>query len=90
MARWVIIRHGEGREGIELVYQNLVQGRDYALGRQSSDWSDEDVVQWIFDNAENLTPGDFIRLSNGWIYQWDGRAFSENPWCRMRKDRASA
>lgn len=96
MAMWLILRDGEGREAVTLVYHNLIQDRKYNLGKCSSDWDDASVLQWIFDNAENLTPGDFIRLSNGRVLHWDGRAFHSNSirtidnWCRMRQVRARA
>jgi hypothetical protein len=94
MAMWIIIRDGKGRDAVRLVYHNLIQDRQYPLGSCSSDWDDDSVLQWIFDNAENLTPGDFIKMSNGRMLHWDGRAFALNAhhsidsWCRMRAGRA--
>lgn len=90
MAMWIIIRDHRGREGVRLVYHNLVQDRRYDCGTMSSDWPDSSVVQWIFDNSEQLTPGDFIRLSDGSMLHWDGRAFDPERWCRMRIQRACA
>lgn len=90
MAKWIVIRDGEGATAVSLVYHNLVQDRRYALGSISSDWDDNSVLQWIFDNAENLTVGDLIQLSNGKTLQWDGRIFSREGWCRMRQERATA
>lgn len=89
MAMWVIIRDQAGRY-VRLVYHNLVQNQRYQLGEMAAHWPDQTVVDWIFENAEQLTPGDFIRLSNGKILQWDGRAFDPERWCRMRLERASA
>jgi len=96
MAMWIILRDGEGDHAVTLVYHNLIQDRRYSVGSISSLNDDNTVLQWIFDNAENLTPGDFIKLSCGRVLHWDGRAFDPNAlrtiddWCRMRKVRAFA
>jgi len=87
MGMWIIIRDFEQ---VQLVYRNLIQDREYDLGSMSSIWSDDSVVQWIFDNSQQLTSGDFIKLSDGRMLHWDGRAFDPERWSRMNQERASA
>lgn len=91
MAKWIVIREGTGKDKLVVFYRNLIQQREFECGRISSDWSDEDVLQWIFNHAEALTVGDLFQLSDGKVLQYDGRIFSRNNgWSRARRDRAEA
>lgn len=70
MARWMIIRdEGKGADKVRLVYQNLVTGLDYNLGRVGSDVPDSMLIDWIFTNG-NPDFGDRIRASDGTEYQF--------------------
>lgn len=91
MAKWIVIREGLGKDKLIVFYRNLIKQSEFECGRISSDWSDHDVLCWIFNHAETLTVGDIFQLSDGKVLQYDGRIFSpDNGWSRMRKDKAEA
>jgi hypothetical protein len=64
MARWMILRHGRGNQQVEVVYENLITGLRYGLGKTSSDVTDDMIVEWIFTYG-GPAYGDTIRLSDG-------------------------
>jgi hypothetical protein len=77
MGRWRVERRQSGREGLRLYYKNLITGAEYHLGSISTDWPDASVVDWIFQNADDVTAGDWILLSDGTLLQyarWRGEA----------------
>jgi hypothetical protein len=76
---WIVLRD-MNTELVTLIYHNLQSDQQFDCGKISAAFDDYDVMQWIFNNADNLTPGDFIRLSNGQIFHWDGRAFDSDRW----------
>lgn len=91
MGKWIVTRQGLGNDKLVVTYHNLPQHSEYECGRISTDWSDTDVLTWIFTNGETLTVGDIFHLSDGRVLQYDGRIFSpDSGWMRMRKDRAEA
>jgi hypothetical protein len=66
MARWSIVREqGRGAGKVRLVYQNLFTLQQEELGQLMSDVPDAWVVDWIFQHADHLHPGDLIQLSSG-------------------------
>lgn len=70
MARWIIVRDHRGKEGLRLVYQNLLTLKKYDLGGIDSTLPDDMVVDWVFNYAEHLEPGDWFSLSDGRLLQF--------------------
>ena len=65
MAKWEILRQGDGPGQLRLVYHNLNTSEIFDCGCLDGQVPDAWVVDWIFNHAEHLTPGDMLQLSNG-------------------------